>query len=245
MLSFMTYNVGANIKDHIFSAIEIIKSESPDILILNEVSWFNSEPKTLKELSLNLGFPFFHLAKSDHSFNHVALFSKFRLKGVVAVPGLQNAAIVAIVESELGDISIAGVHLAQNTENTRVIEINEVISLQKFSQNKIILGDLNSISPENIMKDQNASEASKLSSQYDVVQNIKKAGYLDVAVITKKEQTPTVPITQDDSVTYYNLRLDYIFLSNSLANRLVDYHVVVNDLTRECSDHYPIVAHIK
>jgi endonuclease/exonuclease/phosphatase family metal-dependent hydrolase len=95
------------------------------------------------------------------------------------------------------------------------------------------------------VKNWNLSGVPKQPYQHEVIERIKKAGYLDAAVITQKEQIHTVPVTQDSDVVYHDLRLDYVFLSNSLAERTVDYRVIINEITRVCSDHYPIIAYIQ
>lgn len=152
MLSLMTYNLGGGSNNHISSAINVIKKEAPDILVLNEVGWLHKEPNTLERLSEKLSLPYFSFAESPKSANHVALFSKFQLKNAESVHGLQNAGIVALIKTELGDLSVAAVHLASNTEDTRLTEITKVVSQQKECQYKVILGDLNSVSPENVIK---------------------------------------------------------------------------------------------
>lgn len=239
----MTYNLGIDSKNHITSVINIIKGEMPDILVLNEAGWLNNEPHTLEGLSARLSLPYFFFAKSTESVNDVALFSRFQLKNAQLVRGLQNAGIVAVVKTEFGNLSIAGVHLASNTEDTRLTEITSVISQQKNCLYKVILGDLNSISPEDIVEDENLQEIPEPRSE--VVEYIGKAGYLDAAVITQKQQISTVPMTRDNGVEYHDLRLDYIFLSNSLANQKIDYNVVDNEVSRTCSDHFPIVVRIQ
>lgn len=244
MVTLMVYNLGFNVEEHVSSAIKIIKNESPDLLVLIEAKWLVNH-KAIQDFSAKLDFPYFYLAKSYNSSNRVALFSKFRLENVSDVPGMKNAVVIATVGSDLGDLSIAGVHLASNTEDTRLTEIDRIISLQKSNQNKIILGDLNSVSPENIVKNRSLSGTNKLEIRYDVVESIRNAGYQDTALVSKRENIPTVPVTQDGDVTYYDLRLDYIFLSNSLVNRLVDYRVIVNELTKACSDHYPVVVRLE
>lgn len=242
MISLMTYNLGDNGENNISSIIDVIKKEASDILVLNEVGWLNKKPYTLEWLSTELSLPYFIFGKSNKSVNHVAIFSKFHLKNATVVNGLQNAGIVTIVKTELGDISVAGVHLAPNTEDTRLAEITNIFSQQKNCQFKIILGDLNSISSENGVKDDFLIFGEK--PRYEVIERIKKEGYVDAAEITQKQQICTVSLTRDNGIVYHNLRLDYIFLSNSLVKHGVDYHVVVNKTTRKCSDHYPITVNI-
>ena len=149
----MTYNLGDGGKNYIPSIVNVIKKEMPDILVLNEASWLNKKPYTPEWLSIELSLPHFVFGKSNKSINHVAIFSKFNLENVTTVNGLQNAGIIAIAKTELGDVSVAGVHLASNTEDTRLVEIANIISQQKNCQFKVILGDLNSISSEDEFKD--------------------------------------------------------------------------------------------
>ncbi len=198
----------------------------------------------LKQLAAQLNLPFYCFAASTTSINHIALLSKYPLKDVRVIPGMQNAGIIAIAKTELGDISLACVHLTPNTEDTRLAEITTVLSQRGNYKNKVILGDLNSISPENCVKSYHSSQILE-QPRYDVVEQIRNAGFVDIAIITEKEQQCTVPVTKDNDIIFYDLRLDYIFLSHALVERAIDYHVVVNEITRNVSDHYPIKATLR
>lgn len=244
MIRLMTYNLGAYNKKHLALAINVIKDENPAILVLNEASWLGRTQKSLQELSKNLELPFAHLAKSTRSSNHVAILSKYHLADVAAVQGLQNAGIIAVVETKIGDISLAGIHLAPSTEDTRLAEIRSVISGLKNNPMKVILGDLNSVASENRVRSKNLSDVPKESVRHEVIEYIKRTGFQDVAVTKHMEQISTVPITKDGDVEYYDLRLDYIFLSDSLARKAIDYKVIINETTRLCSDHFPLVVDV-
>lgn len=245
MISLMTYNLGSNSLDRVHSAIHNIAREEPDILVLNELDWLKLEPDLMDWMSKRLSLPNYCIAESTQSANHVALFSRFPLDDVTIVPDMKNAGIVASAKSDVGVISIAGVHLASNTEDTRLAEILTVISLQERYPYKVILGDLNSISPENSVKCWSPSEIRTQDVRHDVVMCIRRAGYIDAAVITRNEEVSTVPLTRDNDIVYYDLRLDYIFLSDSFAGRNIDYGVIINAVTYASSDHYPIIARVQ
>jgi endonuclease/exonuclease/phosphatase family metal-dependent hydrolase len=240
----MTYNIGNNSENNFATFTKVVRDETPDIIVFNEASWFDNEPNTLKKLSLELKLPYFYFAKSSKSVNHTALFSKYLLKDLTTVNGLQNSGIIANIETKIGNISIAGVHLAPETENTRMCEITSIINELKKHELSVIMGDLNSISPGNVVTGKKFSKIKRLPCQYDVIEFIKKNDFYDTATITQNEQVATVPITRDNNFEYYNLRLDYIFLSKKLSNNKIDYQVIVNKETSESSDHYPVIASI-
>jgi len=240
----MTYNLGKYINRHLSLAANIIKDHEPDVLVLNEASWAKCKPHILKKLSAKFMLPYFLVAKSIKTNNHTVIYSKNKMEDDTTMVNFRNAGIIVTVNTKIGDVSIAGVHLAPNTEDNRLLEIERIISKQKKSKLKIILGDLNSISPNNTVISSLKSHGLPEAVRYDVVNRIKKAGYVDAAVITQKEQISTVPITQDNNIIYYNLRLDYVFLSKSLTERAVNYSVIINEKTRVCSDHYPIMVQI-
>lgn len=244
MLSIMTYNVGENIKDNLSLFINIIKTISPDILLLNEASWLIQKP-ILDKLTTDLKFPHYCFAKSNNTPNDTLLLSKYPFKDVVTLDGFQNSAIASVVKIRDKDISIAGVHLSPNSENVRVSEISKVMDRQGKYKFKIILGDLNSISPENLVRIKRSGKIYVESAQYDVIKKIRDGKYFDSAICTKQDKNPTVLSTKDDSTEYVDLRLDYIFISDTLKDGLLKYKVIINKLTKICSDHYPVLVHIK
>lgn len=243
MFRLMTYNIG-NSSENIESVIKLIKSENPNLVVLNEIPINFIDLPNLQKLANRLNLPNFCSAKSSISDNHTVLFSNLKLKDGIALPELHNSSVVVTVETDMGIFSVAGVHLAPNTEDTRLNEIKSVISKQQGIMQKIILGDFNSISPENKVKSKNLSNSKEPETRYDVINFIRNSGYFDSAFKTNSEQKPTVTVTQDGEITYYNLRLDYVFLSYSFENQVVDYRVLDTPETNTISDHYPIVVSI-
>lgn len=244
MLNLMTYNIGGN-KEHLSLIEEIVKAEKPDVLVLNEISWIDD--KSAVEMSSRIGLPYFCFSKSTKSINHTAIFSTFSLDNRRHITGLQNSGIIVMAKTKYGQISIAGINLAPNTEDTRLSEIKNVCSAQYNCEYKIIMGDLNSISPENQVKSNHLSGTSEFEEpvRYDVIGFIKNLGYRDAAVIACKGHVATVPYTVDGNVEYYDLRLDYVFLSGQLVDsRRVNYSVIASKKTNRLSDHYPIVVRI-
>lgn len=246
MITLMTYNIGQHSKNGLNAIIEVIRNESPDILVLNELNILCQEQDSFNAQLSKLNLPNFALAESPKSINNTAIYSRFGLENISPIEGLQNAGIVATAKTENGEISIAGIHLASNTEDTRLMEIAKVIFRQKNFPQRLIIGDLNSVSSYNRdIKSQSSSCVTEPEYRYDVTTFIEKSGYIDTAVYSKKSNICTVPITKEGDITYFDLRLDYIFMSTPLADRISDYNVINNKSTNLLSDHYPIVVQLR
>lgn len=246
MLRLMTYNLGIDAEINLDLTTRIIKHVAPNILVLNEIPLNGVKQNAIQVLSVKISLTNFYLAKSANSNNHTALFSSYELKNERVLPGFYNSGVLSTLRTDIGELSIAGIHLAPDSEDTRLAEIRTVIEEQRPQKNKIIVGDLNSISPENTAESRNHSgDLIKDKTRYDVIQFLKESGYSDAAIATHKEKIPTVPVTQDADVTFYNLRLDYIFISDTLISQLARYSVLVNEDTKANSDHFPVVVDIR
>lgn len=252
----MAYNILDGGKDRLYSILEVIKVENPEFLIINEANGFEkNENKKLKQFSEEIGLPHFKLALSGEYDYHTAIFSKHPFKEAKEIKPLRNAGIFALIETELGEISIAGAHLTPYTEDLRLSEIDLVINQQSKSLNKIFMGDMNSLSiidgyNEETIRGFNDAQLKKFTTdgkfRFDAISKITSLGYIDTAVIFSEQKTCTVPtkINQDEA-HLTNLRVDYIFVSNSLKNKVKRYSVVKNALTEKASDHYPVVVELE
>ncbi len=77
----MTYNIFNGAVDKLSQIIEIVNSESPDYLTLNEANTFaNNDNEILKKFAQATNLPHFDLALSGERDYHVAVFSKYPLK---------------------------------------------------------------------------------------------------------------------------------------------------------------------
>ena len=250
----MTYNILDGGEGRLDLILKVIKTENPDFLVVNEVNGFEKDDK-INNFSREIRLPYYKLSLSGEYDYHTAIFSKYPFKEIKEIRPLRNAGTLVVIETELGEISIIGVHLAPYTEETRLTEINLIINQQKQYQNKILMGDMNSLSTgdgynEEIIKGFNENQLSKFTTNgkfsFDVINKITSSSYIDTAEVFRKESVSTVPteITQDEA-NLTEMRLDYIFVSDSLKNKIKSYSVVKNNLTNKASDHYPVVIEIK
>ena len=80
--------------------------------------------------------------------------------------------------------------------------------------------------------------------RFDAIGKILAQGYVDSSVRLGKNQEYTAPTTINEYAAHSNMRLDYMFLSESLLPHLRKYEVVKNELTDKASDHYPVVVEL-
>ncbi|NTU46500.1 hypothetical protein HGA88_02645 [Candidatus Roizmanbacteria bacterium] len=249
-MKFISYNIRDGAVDTFNQIIEIVQKESPDYLSLNEANTFAADDqKLLKQFAERTGFPYFSIALSGEDDYHVASFSKHPFKKVYEVHPLDRACIVGEIDSTYGPISIASFHLTPYSEDQRLPEIQRILEAQNGYEHKILMGDMNSLSRRDGYRDEmiehfNEMQVKKFTTngalRFDVLQTIENAGYVDSAVELDKNMIFTVPTPANIDTTHAQMRLDYIFVSTSLAPHLTSYSVIKDELTHIASDHYPV-----
>lgn len=252
-MKLMTYNIFDGGKDRLPPIIEIIKSAKPDYVTLNESNTFAANNnQILKEVARAVNLPYFDLALSGQYDYHVAVLSKYPLKEVHKLQPLMRACLIASIDCELGSMSIASLHLTPDSEDLRDSEIDLIVDSQKNIGNHVLMGDMNSLSeydnyPSQIIETFNDIQLKKFTTngklRFEAIDKIISSGYYDSARHLDKNKEPTVPTgLNQDPAHSANLRLDYIFVSESLLPRLATYSVIKTDLTDKASDHYPITT---
>src|SRR5581483_402042 len=145
-MKLMTYNIFNGAPDRLDLIEKTVKEENPNYLSINEANTFsNYDNKILKEFAQKTNFPYFEIALSGDGDYHVAAFSKSPFKQIHQITPLMRACIVGLVETEIGPLSIAGFHLTPYTEEARVGEVKSILRYQMQFENRILMGDMNSL----------------------------------------------------------------------------------------------------
>lgn len=254
-MKLMTYNILNGAKERLALIIKTIKEESPDYLTINEANTFATNNNAiLKQVANESDFPYYDIALSGEYDYHVAVFSKHPFLKIHKLQPLARACLVAQIKTEVGKLSIASLHLTPYTEDQRHPEIDLITNFQKQNKNRILMGDMNSLSkydkynPE-IIKGFNDIQMKKFITndqfRYDAIDKIMAVGYYDSALELKKNKDFTAPTSINEHSAHTNMRLDYIFLSSSMLPHLSSYSVIKNEVTIKASDHYPVVVELK
>ncbi len=250
-MKIMTYNLLNGAVDQFNEVIQVVNTEKPDFLTLNEANGFDVDNnKRLLEFASKTHFPYHRLAIcGDGDSYHVAVFSRLPFKSVNTISPFARAAIVAIVDTPTGEIVFIGTHLTPYTEDLRIPEAKMIIETLKNYPKSIVMGDLNSLSPsdgydEAMVNGFNDMQIKKFTTQgklrYDVMNLFLENGFIDTAVLFGKQRIITAPTSLNEYEAHTNMRLDYILTSGSLKDRVKTYDVIQNGLTDKSSDHYPV-----
>lgn len=243
--------------------IKWAKEQDADIIAWEEMNFFTREK--LEKFAASYGHNYAVLLKEspdDAAFFPVAITSKYPIVNVnKVVDNLWHGALYA----DIGNYHFVITHLNPFWTAKRIDEMNLIIDSIKYSQDPkgrwIIAGDLNSFSPmdkseydkSNLLNDIKEKEKKrpilenlvdgKLS--YTVQQNLINAGFIDALKIKHNEFISTAPtkVFYDQSST--PLRYDYIYVSPTLKNDVLDVKVIKDDFTDNYSDHYPVQMIIK
>ncbi|QQG44600.1 MAG: endonuclease/exonuclease/phosphatase family protein [Candidatus Roizmanbacteria bacterium] len=254
-MKLMSYNILDGGKERLPLIIEVIKKEAPDYLTINEANTFaENDSAILKQIAEEIGFPYYDISLSGEYDYHVAVFSKYPFLSINKLQPLMRACIVALVETELGKISIASLHLTPYSENQRHPEINLILDFQKQYKNRVLMGDMNSLSKyddynHKIIEGFDEIQTKKFTTdgqlRFDAINKMMAVGYVDSALIMKRNKDATAPTSLNDYLSQTPMRLDYIFISPSLLSHHAHYSVIKNDLTHKASDHFPIIVELK
>lgn len=254
----MTYNIYQGAVKTRPKVVAIVKNEDPDFLTINEANNFaDDNRKILKQFAQDAGFPYFEISFWQSVMGkNTASFSRQPFKEIRIIEPLNRTYIQVVVETLLGEMAITSVHLSHISENERLQEIEVILDAQRPYQYKVIMGDMNSLARSDKYRPEivdifNEKQLAKFtggdkSLHYEVVDKILATDYFDAAVQLEKNQESTVPTPANRDLAHASvpMRLDYIFLSNSLLPHLKNYSVLRNQLTDEASDHYPVVLEL-
>jgi len=251
-MKLMTYNILNGGEDRLELIIKVISNERPDFLVINEANGFNKNGnQKLNAFAKQIGLLYSNLSLSGEYEYHTAIFSKYPFMRTEKLKSMRNAGILVDIKTELGNLSVTGVHLTPYPEYLRLRELDSVSDQQEQYEDRILMGDLNSLSAtdnynQKIIRDFNDYQSEKFTKNgrlcFDVINRIASLGYLDTATIFNKQKIPTVPtkINQDKAHSI-NVRVDYIFVSESLRDKVKSYSVIRNSMTEKASDHYPVI----
>ncbi len=254
-MKLMTYNILDGGIEQTDLLIKIIRKQDPDILVLNEANTFEkNDNERLKYFSNRLNMPYYHLALcGDGDDYHVALFSKYKWQDIVEIKNLMRACIIAEFNTNIGKLKVAGLHLTPYKEELRLPEIRSIVNHFKDNDLNIVMGDMNSLSKNdnykaNFIDEFNDKQKEKFTKdgqiKYEVIEIIKNSGFIDSAVYLNKNKDNTVPTLSNKDAAHATLRLDYIFVTKHLQDRLSGYEVIKNNDADLASDHYPVIVNL-
>lgn len=218
-----------------------VRNQQADIIGLQEVNRFTR--KTLSAVADSYGHPYTNLCKETGY--PPALTSKTPMSGRFRISkGMWHGFAMA----EINGYRVMSLHLSPHQYQSRWNDIDFILqtiqATGKFEK-WIIMGDFNSVSPLDRKKYENGKYLDQLKNDekrhpthqntkddqldYNVHQKILNFGFVDAL--------RAVPGFSEE---WYNHRIDFIYVSPDLKNKIIDGGIITDDFTRKFSDHKPL-----
>ncbi|MDP3980301.1 MAG: endonuclease/exonuclease/phosphatase family protein [Chlamydiota bacterium] len=244
---------GAGNKERFENLIRFVQKEQPDVLgLLELVDWDKNDFVKLKNFLDRTSFQDYLFCKANSPF-HMALFTKKKIDLKVILNEKVGHGLLKIkFSSIIGSITVLLTHLTPGSEYARLREVKVVLRHVPQDDPVILMGDFNSLAihdsydVENLLavfKELGIRKFGENEIIRLVIPKIIEYGFEDSAVLMKSAFIHTVPtLANQDQAHAFNLRLDYIFCTKSLASYLKQYQVIQNPDTNKLSDHYPVMT---
>ncbi len=259
-MKILSYNIdhggleGKNKKYRWPKIIHAVKQENPDILVILE-AWGWRKNKELKTFAKKTGYKYFFISKSN-TLHNIALLSRIAPKKVIFYKkGFHHSLVWAYFNHKNHQFALLGVHLSPVNEKIRFREGKKIIHVAKKYPNSVIIGDFNSLSPNDqynkiklirLFRKNNIIKFGNKRIETRVMKKFFQSGFVDAVKLFSKKGIPyTVPTKKPtDEKHIARLRFDYALVSKPLISSMSGTKEIKNQYTDTASDHYPILLEI-
>jgi exodeoxyribonuclease-3 len=259
-LRIITYNVWygfSKVPERKKTWIAWMNEQHPDIVALQELNGYTDQK--LAEDAKSYGHSYSALLKEEGF--PTGITSRFPIEDIQRIrEGFHHG----LMRVRIQDIYIYVIHLHPSNWETRKAEINQIIQNIKElpPDSKVILaGDFNTFSPldsvyyvharlepffndrDLVYKEKNLNNG-KL--EYSVIQEVLDFGLIDLEASMRDSSYnfhgsfPT--LIEKEGEDGDQRRLDYIFASKNLANKVTRASIITTDTTFVLSDHLPVLV---
>jgi endonuclease/exonuclease/phosphatase family metal-dependent hydrolase len=247
------YNIFSGGEKRIKNILDVIKEINPDICgILEAVGWRENIQKYKKLFKKN-GYSFLYFSKSNTKYD-IAVISKIKLKISKIKSGIWHSVIKIDLE-EKNFPNVFYVHLDPRSEEERLKEFQIILKKLERSKTNIIMGDFNSLSPNDnynkkvLLKKLKQNKVKKFGVKkikFDVIKKIEKSGFVDIFKYLHKKFEPSTPTKFNTDINHKEkVRIDYAFIDKKHINKIKNCKVHKSKKTETASDHYPLYLDIK
>jgi exodeoxyribonuclease-3 len=252
----MTYNIleGANIRfgDRTELVLDLIRQSEAEIVGLCECTGFE-EDRAARFKYFRNALRMDGVMNKAPSGHHVVLLYRRGLRTfsrtTLANTMYNGFARIAFESEELGPVTVVMTHLHPFSSWYRVTEVQQVLGRARSSDEAIIMGDMNNISPADMPLDlagvapQLTGRLSGPDGEIDTlpIQAMITQGFVDLGA---SSVGPTYPTRMERKQKEYGItvRLDYILATPGLASRCRSIRAMDEPPAHEASDHLPVVA---
>ena len=259
-LRIISYNVWygfSKVPERKESWIAWMNEHQPDIVSLQELNEYTDQ--RLAEDASSYGHAYSALLK-EMGFP-TGITSRYPIEDIQRITeGFHHG----LLRVKIQDIYIYVIHLHPSNRETRMAEINQILQNTEElpPDSKVILaGDFNTFSPfdsvyyahgrlepffneRDLLYKENNLNNGKLD--YSVIQEVMDFGFIDLEAsnrVSSYEFSGSFPtMIEKEGEHGDQRRLDYVFASKNLANKVTRAKIITTDTTYILSDHLPLIV---
>lgn len=233
-------------------AVEVVKRENPDILVLCEAHFaFKGKNPKLINYKKVFGFPHCYIGRCDTQ-KGIAVLSKYPFESedysIRKYPFLRTR-----FDIKGKRFTLDAIHPHPSMNNMSKANFLKSV-LRDRNGPHIVSGDFNCVDPKDgydrksMVKGfsrfwSNAEEAVENFLSNNVVKNMHEVGFVDTYKAVHKRKDDWHYTLPTDYLSHHKesgIRIDYIFTSKDF--KVLDSGIIVNKKTQKASDHFPIYA---
>lgn len=256
----MTFNIleGGNVplgdlRDRREIVSRVVTDQSPDIIALQEcVNWESDGNRLFREFQHNVGMSGLMLVTDGFPISVLVKDPFTIVSADSSTDGFWHGVIDVLVDDGRGSrVRVLCTHLHPRDTDLKLSEIKTVLRHYRKGEPTVIMGDFNAISHLDDIRVSELAEPTRIRHSRDgeldfrVTQELEGAGFTDTfACMHPHRRQHTIPTPATPESEFSPVRLDYIFVSDELAEFVVSSDVVDDKYTQVASDHYPLVTHL-
>lgn len=258
-MKIMTYNIYRGGEERLPLIQQIIESEQPDVLAIQEAChWmesgrFDAIGDLLNIPSSQRIYSRSHPRSASGRIYDLALYSRFPVvtSKVFHDPETVWHSLLHVTLDHPFLKNVIVVHLSPKDEDWRMKEVNRLTELLHTAKTQgcLLLGDLNALSPYDQYPSSLAAELQERGivkfgnpSRFDMIQKLLDAGWVDGLNLEQKAIPLQMTVREgSEDKDHLNLRLDYIFVNRPLVSRIQKLSILDTEMSRKASDHFPVI----
>lgn len=245
IVKLLSYNIRFGGRGRERELAEVILGVAPDLVVFQEAI----DPNVIQRLASATDLPHW-AARREHSIGYISRLKPNHHEWHYPA-GAKHSFLEIVLEGS--EARIFGLHLSSMfskwSERRRVREIRALLqSIERHQHGfHVLVGDFNTLAPGEILDVRRMPAwirglvwLSGRDIQRETIQLMKDANYTDgYRLLHPSDKGYTFPVWDP------HLRLDYVFLPNGFAGRLVQCEVITDSaVTTRASDHHPLLAHL-
>ncbi|MDQ6653384.1 MAG: endonuclease/exonuclease/phosphatase family protein [Acidobacteriota bacterium] len=245
IVKLLSYNIRFGGRKRERELAEVIRDVGPDLVVFQEAI----DPDVINRLAVATDLPFW-AARREHSIGYISRLEIAHHEWHYPAGAKHSFLEIILAGSEA---RIFGLHLSSMFskwgERRRVREIRALLkSIERHQHGfHVLVGDFNTLAVGEILDVRRMPAwirglvwLSGRDIQRETIQLMRDSGYVDgYRRLHPSEKGYSFPVWDP------HLRLDYVFVPNGFADRLLQCEVIdESDSARKASDHFPLLAHL-